>query len=141
VARMLSLDRVLGGLRSIDWRGLGVEWVVLHGSLAKRGVGRDVDLLIHRASVGGEAVLELSVKVADSLGVDPDQVDVTEAREAPCALLREAWRSGIPVYEARPGAAREWLLVRVEVCNDYELSRRKLGVVEEAARAARRRWG
>lgn len=131
---------VLARLALLDWRGAGVEWAVLHGSLARRGVGRDVDLLVYTPR-GPRGVLEVALRVSDVLGVDPGLVDVTEAREAPCALVREAWRWGVVVYESRPGVARGWLLARVEVCHDYEVSRRRLGVVEEAARAARRRWG
>jgi hypothetical protein len=134
---------VLAALRSVDWRGLGVGWAVLYGSLARRGSGRDVDLLIEPSGPSGRDpgwLLDVIVWVAEALRVDPGLVDVVEFRRAPCAVVREAWRLGIPVYEARRGLARDRLLVAVKVCHDYELARRKLRVAETAVRAMRRRW-
>ena len=140
---MLRRDSVVAALRRVDWAGLGARWVVLFGSLAGKGVGRDVDLLVRPAGRGGaEWRLRVSVEVGEAIGVDWARVDVVEAcTDTPCPIVYDAWRQGVVVYEERRGLAREWLLVRVMVCSDYGLAAERLEVVKTAVRAARRRWG
>ena len=140
--RLLLRDRVVPLLRRVDWRGLGVEWAVVFGSVAREGAGRDVDILI---SLSGEGrgpglLLEIAARVADALDVDPGIVDLVEAARAPCAVVRDAWRHGVLIYESRRGLARERLLSMVKVCYDYRLAAKKLRIPETAARAMRRRW-
>ncbi len=141
-SRRLKLNSVLSGLRGVDWESLGVEWAVLFGGTAKRGEGRDIDLLV---MYGGEAGLDDVLRVADEvsrvLGVEPDQVDVVIAGRAPCAIVVDAWRYGITVYSKRPKAPREWLLTRIIICHDYEISRRKLEIIAAAIKGVERRWG
>jgi hypothetical protein len=50
---LLSRDIVLEGLRQVDRARLKVEWAILFGSLAKRSVGRNVDLLVKPKDRGG----------------------------------------------------------------------------------------
>jgi predicted nucleotidyltransferase len=140
---LLYLDKVLNVLRSIDWSRLGVSWVLLFGSLAARGWGRDIDLLAHPTGEGGSTWrLELATRIAELVGVDWSHVDVTEAStDTPCPIVVDAWTRGKLIYEERRGAHREWLLVRVAVCNDYMIAARKLKVVETALKAVERRWG
>jgi predicted nucleotidyltransferase len=140
---MLRLREVAETLRRLDWRNLEAEWVVVFGSLAERGEGRDVDLLVkHKGGKGGsEWRIRVVTAVADALGIDYSLVDVVEAEpDTPCPIIRSAWRYGLIVYEEERGAAKEWMLRRVIVCWDYEVAAKKLGVVETAVEAARRRW-
>jgi len=140
--QMLSRERVLEVLRGIEWSGLGIEWAVLYGSLARRGLGRDVDILAHpREGLQGEWVLEVCLRISEALGVDPSAVDLASSSSAPCTIVMEAWRYKVIIYEAREGAAWDWLLTRVEVCYDYELARRKLGIPRASINAVKRRWG
>ncbi len=134
----LRLEEVLAALRRVDWRRLEVAWAVLFGGLARRGEGRDVDLLV--MPLRGVSPLELALHVSDAIGVDPDRVDVVLAGGAPCALILDAWRHGVVVYEEEPGRARGWLLARVKVCHDYRVAAERLGVARAAAEAMRRRW-
>ena len=83
---VFSINRVVAALRSVDWGSLGVEWVVLYGSLARRGKGRDVDLLVDSGWPGRWGLswlLEVVMKVAEALQVDPSLVDVAEFKRAP----------------------------------------------------------
>ena len=138
--RRLLKNPIVRGLKRVNWRRLGVRWAVLFGGLAGRGSGSDVDLLVlSQRGLGG--LLYVILEVSEALRIDPGLVDVVDASTAPCVILRDAWLNGVVVYEARRGEAREWLLPKVEICLDYEISRRKLGVVEEAVKAAKRRWG
>ncbi len=139
----LRRDEVVAALKRIDWTRLGAEWVILFGSLASKGVGRDIDLLAKPVyKGGGEWRLRLSTEIGEMTGVSWTRIDVVEASpETPCPIVYDAWRHGIIVYEKSKGLAREWLLVRVAVCGDYALSARRLEIIKTAARAARRRWG
>ena len=141
--RPLLRERVVPLLRQVDWRGLGVEWAVVFGSVAREGAGRDVDILVclGRGSSSPGLLLEVAARVADALDVDPGMVDLVEAARAPCAVVRDAWRHGVLIYESRRGLARERLLSMVKVCYDYRLAAKKLRIAETAARAMRRRWG
>lgn len=134
----LRLEPVLHSLRLVDWKRLGVRWVVLFGGLARRGWGHDVDLLV--MTHPRVPRLDVSLEVSERLGVDPDKVDIVPADRAPCAIVFDAWRHGIIVYEEEPGTAREWLLVRVKVCHDYRIMVERLGVPRTAVEAMRRRW-
>ena len=141
--RRLRLEELLPGLRKVPWQDLGVGLAVVYGSLAKRGQGGDLDLLVEHAGGrgGAEWRLQVVLAVADVLGLDPGEVDVVELHEAPCAIVGDAWRHGIIVYEAERGLARRRLLERYMVCLDYRLAAERLGLVERAAKAALRRWG
>ena len=59
----------------------------------------------------------------------------------PPALLVDAWKTRIVIYEKKPGVHIDDLLPRVMVCYDYVITARKLKVVGTAIKAARRRWG
>ena len=140
---LLERDSILAALRRVKWRQLGVRWVVLFGSLARKGVGRDVDLLVMPAENGGVRWrLKVAAVVGEAAGVDWSKVDVVEASpHTPCPIIYDAWRWGVIVYEDVRGLAREWLLTRVIVCGDYMVAAERLGVVRAAVEAVRRRWG
>ena len=137
-------EEVLEKLRRINWRSLGVKTVVLFGSVARRGWGRDIDLLIdparpHPPGAGlGKLLLRIALEAEEATG---SSVDVVTLQEAPCPVILDAWRHDIVIYEEKPGEALTRLMWRLLVCLDYEASARKLGLTRVAARAAARRWG
>ena len=55
--RRLGLREVLVRLGRVDWRGLGIEWVALYGSLARRGLGGYVDLLVYPGRGGSGSLM------------------------------------------------------------------------------------
>ena len=138
---MLRAEDILPRLRRFPWGRHGARWVLVYGSLARKGTGRDIDLLVMGID-GIDDVLNLVVELAEYLGLDPGLVDVVPAsNDTPCAIVLDAWRNGIVVYAEDAREAREWLLRRAMICHDYSIMARKLRVVETAVRAARRRWG
>ncbi len=143
MARRLALDTVVSRLKSLDWHRLGIRHVVLFGSLARHGEGRDVDLLVAscREPMGFNDYIRMLDAVAEVLDVDWSQVDILEAGKAPCPVILDAWRNGVRIYSVDPRELRCWLLSRVKVCIDYQLWAKRLRIVEKASRAARRRWG
>ena len=135
---MLELEKIVEGLRRVDWDRLGVDWAVLFGSLARRGSGRDVDLLVMPRGEGFDPV-DAAVEIAEALGLDASLVDVVDARRAPCPVILEAWRRGIYIHGR--ALAREWLLARVWVCYDYAIAKEKLGITSRALQSMEARWG
>lgn len=137
-------EEVLEKLRRLNWRALGVRTVVLFGSVARRGWGRDIDLLVdpampRRPGAGlGELLLRIAAEAEEAAG---SRVDVVALHEAPCPVILDAWRHGIVLYEEEPGEALTRHMWRLLVCLDYEASARKLDLTRVAARAATKRWG
>ena len=140
----LEAHAVLEQLKRVDWAALGVCHVLLIGSLAKRGRGRDVDLLVFpcgRRRLDLEELLRVVLAAADALRLDPSLVDVVDAERAPCPLLVEAAKHHRIVYTADRSALLDEFLRLLGICEDEEISARKLGVFEAAIEAAHRRWG
>ena len=55
--------------------------------------------------------------------------------DPPCELVTEVFRSGVPVYEARPGLYVDDMARRVMMCYDWSVVERKLGLLEAAEEA------
>ena len=138
---MAERERVVGVLRGFPWRRFGVCHVVLFGSLAREGRGRDVDLLVvpcRGVRLDPGVYLDLVSMLYWRLGV---AVDVVQFGDAPCPVLRDAWKHGITVYTVDRGQLLWMLMKRLDVCLDEEVRAKMLGLVETALRSARRRWG
>jgi hypothetical protein len=105
------------------------------------GEGRDVVILVEPLDRWGFEALEAVPRVSEALGVGEGLIDIVNVREAPCAVVRDAWRHGILLYEEDRGAMLNTLLPRLMVCLDYEVMARKLAATREAVRAVGRRWG
>ncbi len=140
----LERGRVERVLRRISWEEYGVCHVFLHGSLAKRGWGRDVDLLLVPCSPRKPLPLEVLVvlveEVSEALGVDPDLVDLADAARADCPLIVEAWRHGVIIYTRSRAELLDYMLPRLAVCEDDAISFEKLDVVGVGTRRALERW-
>ncbi len=141
---MLDARIVEERLRRLDWRRLGVCHVLLIGSLARRGRGRDVDLLVIPCDgrrLDAEERLRIVLEASEALGIEPDLVDVVDAGEAPCPLLVDAARHHHLIYTVDRSALLDALLHRLSICEDEEISARRLGLIDAALKAAARRWG
>ncbi len=130
---------VLPALSSIRWGELGVCHAILFGSLAKHGEGNDVDLLISWCGRRGDLV-EVAVAVSEALGADPSVADLVELDKAPCPIIHDAL-SGVFVYTVNRSEAIDLLMRKAEICWDWQITMRKLRLVEDAIQAAKERWG
>ncbi|MGC8983375.1 MAG: hypothetical protein ACP5KA_06485 [Desulfurococcaceae archaeon] len=121
---------VVGVLKGVDWRGLGVELVVLHGSALRSEAPRDLDLVaILREGVDEDEVALRVMELAEELlGLEADLYVVKDPGEANCFLLWEALSHGVIVYQEPAG--REKLVRAINMCYDFMLSREKLGYTE-----------
>ena len=137
-------EELLERLRSFEWRKFNVCHVILFGSLARRGEGNDIDLLLvpcsSRGSLDPDTLLDMYSSLSKHLGVDPTLLDLVDASRAGCVLLIEAWRSGLIVYTVSRSKLLDYMLPRLSICEDELISVQRLGIVEAAVEAARRRW-
>ena len=122
-------------LARIDWRGLGARLVILHGSALRKQNPRDVDLVvfIDRGPDPDEAAIRVAEAVELATGLEADVYVVDDVDSANCFLLLEAVRTGRIIYRDPDGLT---MLVRaVGICNDYMITRRKVGYTEALIRA------
>ncbi|MDK6028928.1 hypothetical protein QPL79_06090 [Ignisphaera sp. 4213-co] len=121
---------VVDTLRSVDWIGLGVELLILHGSVLRSETPRDIDLVaIVSDNVDEDDVaLRIMEFVESRFGLEADVYIVKDPGDANCFLLWEALRNGVIVYQKSVG--REKLVKAINICYDFMLSREKLGYTE-----------
>jgi hypothetical protein len=84
--------------------------------------------------------IKVVLRISEALGVEEDLVDIVAVKEASCAVIRDAWRHGILLYEESRGAMLDTLLPRLMACLDYDITTRKLKATQETVEAVRR-WG
>ncbi len=137
---LLKARDIIEKLRHFPWGEFNVEWAVVFGGLAERGFGRDVDILVN-AKLGVEEKIELSLAIADFLDICWDCVDIVLFNEAPCPIAISAWRKGVIVYVRDKRVFREQVLARINVCEDYKLSFKKLDIIPTAIKAVKRKVG
>ena len=127
-------------LRKVDWRALGVRYVVLFGSATRSSAPRDVDLAV---LFDGEPDLgrigEVVGAAAGALG--SAEVDVVVLNwDVPCVLVEEIFTKGVPVFAVDHGQYIDDALRRLKLCWDFEESYRKLRLFETALNAIKARW-
>lgn len=113
-------------LSSVDWKKLGVLLAVVHGSSLYSSHPKDLDLVIivgEKFSEDDE--IQVMAEIERVTGIETDIYVVKDPVKANCFLLLEALRKGFIVHQTPEG--REVLIKAVNVCNDFMISRRKLG--------------
>jgi len=129
--------------RGFDWGRHGVVYAVLFGSAARGGVFRDVDIaVLFEKSPGLDDVLNLVTDLAEALGVAEDRIDIVplNSLDVPCTLVEEALGKGVIVYCRSMDVCVGDIVRRLEICWDFETSYRKLGLLDAALEAVKRRW-
>lgn len=117
-------------LKGINWAGLGVNLVIIHGSALWRGRPGDVDLVVFVGSDVGvdDVVLRIMEVVEERVGLEADVYLISDPSRANCFLVWEALRHGRIIYQ--DGIGRELLVRAINVCYDFMLSRIKLNYTE-----------
>ncbi len=131
-------------LRRVDWQSRGVVYAVLFGSGARGCRFSDIDVaVLFRSKPGLDELLDLVSDIADAVGVSDDMVDlvVLNREDLPCVLVVEALGRGVPVYYESIDMYLDDVLRRLWVCWDFEISYRRLGVLEAASRVVKSSWG
>ncbi|MEB3860250.1 MAG: hypothetical protein LRS43_03470 [Desulfurococcales archaeon] len=127
-------------LRSFNWRKYGVILGVLFGSICRSSdtmVG-DVDVgVLYKRRPSASGVLDLYSSLAPLVeNTARIPLDLTVLNwNPPCELVVELFKTGVPVFEYRPGAYLDYMLVKVMECYDWSIVERKLGLTEAARRA------
>ncbi len=134
---------LLEALRRVQWQRHRVVYVVLFGSAARSCNYRNVDIaVLFREPPSLDELLGLVSEVADATSLSDDKIDVVVLNwEQPCTLIIESLGKGTPVYYESLEAYLDDVLRRLWVCWDFEISYRKLGLLEAALEAVRKRWG
>jgi predicted nucleotidyltransferase len=126
----LGFGDIIDLLKSIRWEELGVQLVVVHGSVLRSDKPRDIDLVA--VVGGGEDDDNIALRVMDfiekRLGLETDIYIIRDPGDVNCFLLWEALRHGVIVYQSPAG--REKLVRAINICYDFMLSREKLGYTE-----------
>jgi hypothetical protein len=133
-----SAEKRFGGVvdlfRSIRWEDLGVQLLIVYGSVLRSDKPRDIDLV---AVVGGgedgdmdedSVALRLMDFIEKRLGLETDIYIIKDPGDVNCFLLWEALRHGVIVYQSPAGG--EKLVRAINICYDFMLSREKLGYTE-----------
>lgn len=123
----MGVVEVLG---SVDWRGLGVRLVIVHGSVLRGRNPRDVDLVVLVGSdvEVDDVVVRIMEVVENSTGIEADVYVIKDPNDVNCFLLWEALRSGVIIYIDAVG--REGLIKVINICYDFMLSREKVRYTE-----------
>ncbi|MEZ0319694.1 MAG: nucleotidyltransferase domain-containing protein [Pyrobaculum sp.] len=126
---MIELSQVLKTLKEIPW-GRYVKFAFLTGSLAEKGRGNDVDIVISK--IGLEEYGELLYLITSALGIDEDHVDLVPVDEnTPCAFVVDSLGKSVPLYVA------DWDEVfRIfNICQDFLIDAKKLDLFYTAVKA------
>ena len=137
-------EDLLARLRSFDWGKHGVVYAVLFGSALRGDEYEDVDLaVLFERDPDPDAVLELVKDLADILEMPDDRIDIVVLNrvDTPCVLVEEALGKGMMVYCRDRDVCVGDVVRRLEICWDFEISYRKLNLLEVAVKAVKRRWG
>ena len=116
---------------------------MLFGSAARGGAFRDVDLaVLFERSPSLDDVLNLVTDLAETIDVPEDRIDVVplNSPDIPCILVEEALGRGIVVYCRDMDECIDDIVRRLKICWDFEISYRKLGLLDAALEAVKRRW-
>ncbi len=121
---------IVESLKDVDWASLGVNLVIVHGSVLWSRKPNDVDLIIFVDSGvnADDAALRVAEVVERRVGLVADVYAVSDPSNANCFLIWEALRHGMIIYQNDAGRG---LLVRtINICYDFMLSRIKLNYTE-----------
>ncbi len=130
-------------LRRVDWARHGVVYVVLFGSAARGDSYEDVDLaVLFEKPPDLETLAKLAEEIAATIGLPEDRVDIVvlNNEDLPCTLILEALGKGVPVYYQDMEAYIEDALRRLKLCWDFEISYRKLDLLETAIAVVKESW-
>ena len=134
---------MLDKLKAFPWREWGVEYALLFGSAVKGVVYRDVDIAVKFKRYSFEGYAELLAALASHLRVREDHIDLVplNREDLPAVLVLEIYTKGVLVYCEDKEAFLDEAFRRINLSYDFLIDSRKLGLVEEAVRAVKRKWG
>ena len=91
---------VVEKLRGVDWAGLGVDLVIVHGSVLWSRRPNDVDLVVFISGNTDvdDAVLRIASVVEERVGLTADIYAVSDPSNTNCFLIWEALKHGRIIY-------------------------------------------
>ncbi len=89
-----------------------------------------------------DVITDLVIEIADKLGLPDDRIDlvVLNREDIPCILIIEALGKGHIIYCEDLDKCLDDIIRRLKICWDFELSYRKLQLLETALNVVKRSW-
>lgn len=137
---VVNISDVYDKLKNFPWDKYGVYYAVLFGSLAKRGVGHDVDVAVEMENYSLKTYSDLLIDMADALNIHEDLLDLLVVTDnLSCYLVHEAL-GGSKIIYIKDSHSRELMIRRLLICNDFLMDSRKLGLVDTMVKVVMDRW-
>jgi len=131
--------QILEKLRNFEWLRYDVEYVILFGSILNDKIFRidsDVDIAIKFRNIKDidelfDEYVNLLTDLASYLEIPESKIDITvlNDEEISCTLILEIYGSGKLLYIHDLNNYLNDYVRLVGICNDYEISVRKLGII------------
>ncbi len=135
---------IVSKLKNFDWDRHGVLYAVLFGSALRSNSFEDIDIAVFfERNPSIDQIHSLVRDLADFLEVSDDRIDlvVLNRSDTPCVVIEEALGKGKLVYCRDNELCLDDIVKKLEICWDFEISYRKLNLLEVAIEAVKRRWG
>ena len=94
--------------------------MVLFGSLARNGCGRDVDIAVKGDFKSALDLGKIVVELEEELGISHDYIDVIDIDSAPIHLLKKIIDEGVIVYGDREEALKDLSHKYIEILDQLE---------------------
>jgi len=117
------LEDVIGGIRRVASRWRNIDYIVLFGSIARNGCGRDIDLAVKGRFRSALELGRLVIELADELNIDPEKIDLVYIDSAPIHLLKTIVDEGVVVYGDREKALDDLYKIYLRILDEIEEER------------------
>ena len=136
------MNNILEKLKGVKWSRYGVSYVVLFGSATRSEYFEDLDLaILFENEVDLDKIIALIDEISEKTGIPFDKIDVAILNnDIPCVLIQEALGKGILIYAKSREKALDDIIKRLKICWDFEISYKKLDLLNTALNAVKKKW-
>ena len=130
-------------LKHFPWKKLNVEYAIIFGSQLRSPQPHDIDLAVKFKSYSFNSYLNLLEALSSFLKTREDHIDIVvlNREDLPCSLILEVYTRGMLLYAESFESFAQEALRRVNVCQDFMKTCRKLGLIEKTLKAVKQHWG
>jgi len=114
------LEDVVEGIRRVASRWKNIYYIVLFGSIARNGCGRDIDLAVKGKFRSALELGRLVIELSDELNIDPEKIDLVYIDSAPVHLLKTIVDEGIIIYGDREKALDDLYRIYLRILDEIE---------------------
>ncbi|RLG82656.1 MAG: hypothetical protein DRO40_07155 [Thermoprotei archaeon] len=114
------LEDVVEGIRTVASKWRNIDYIVLFGSIARSGCGRDIDLAVKGRFRSALELGRLVIELADELNIDPEKIDLVYIDSAPIHLLKTIVDEGIIIYGDKEKALNDLYRIYLRILDEVE---------------------